>query len=110
MNLQTFKVGEARYGIVSNGERAIISEPDFCHIVELNNGFVLLGGDNGSRHTLLVKDLLARAEPITSMKDFGHYWGIKPRVKQNYLGLLATMKELGIPTDDMPEWPKRFYE
>ncbi len=114
-----------QYGIVVGKDEFIVMESDFVHFTAPKNEPVklLVGYDRtegepteeGWRQLFIedvkqiftLDELLERAvETKLGVRDdeFGHYWGIKPRVAYNYHLLLGTMREIGADTSAMPEW------
>jgi hypothetical protein len=113
-----------RYGIIVGKTQFIVTETDFVHGMQSKLLTVLLpvewdrSGDSAPdadgwqllplktvNKTFALGELLALATE-TELRDFGHYWGIKDRVRTNYGMLLDSMKDIGADVSVMPEWGK----
>lgn len=94
-----FQVDKTFLGLIEGERGFIVTEKDFCHGVFSFDETYL---------TLTLPELKEICEPEPVDIDgtrWGHYWGIKQRVKENYHGLLVSMREIGADTGSMPKWP-----
>lgn len=84
-----------RYGLIIGTKGYIHTERDFTHYVYTN--------------LEQTAEFLANKESATPVRvcEFGHYWGIKDRVRENYEWLLESMAEIGADAIAMPKWPTR---
>lgn len=95
--------GEPLGIIVALDGRVIVVETDFIHHIQNPDDGIYIGDDESGAVYCTVSESKASLVPIL-ISDFGHYWGINHRVRQNYSLLLKTMRELGIDTSAMPRW------
>lgn len=97
--MKQFQVDDSFLGLIVGTSGFIVTEKDFCHSIHSLDGDFL---------TLRLDELQSICEPDEVDIDgerWGHYWGIKDRVKENYHGLLESMREIGADTSVMPKWP-----
>lgn len=88
-----FEDDGGKFGLIVGETHHIITEPDFCHSVF----------PNVDTAEFLAQKEMASATPVR-ITAFGHYFGIKTRVRDNYDLLIQSMREIGLDASDMPEW------
>ena len=93
--------------VIEGKDSLIITEHDFVHWIEREQSVeieIFDGNLNSRIVTLRIDELLTRLREELDITEWGHYWGIKSRVASNYQWLLRSMREIGLSTDDMPEF------
>jgi hypothetical protein len=110
--LKQFKPGSVMFGFVAGPKGYIVTENDFCHQVralseniELRIGMPWEATDEQSTfQTFTISEIREAAEPVSLLREWAHYWGIKTRIADNYRELLKSMREIGLDTKSMPKW------
>jgi hypothetical protein len=81
--LMSFIVGNQKYGVLVGKFGYIVTENDFCYQVRsLNENIELRASWSYEPYQfelLTLPEIQARAIPITSYREWAHYWGIKAR-------------------------------
>lgn len=96
--------------IEGENDKVIVTEHDFRHWVEENPNEIsveIFRADTiiGSRLVYFTKEeLLKRCTREVDIMEWGHYFGIKSRVKYNYYLLLESMRSVGLSILNMPTW------
>lgn len=103
--LQQFNAGQCRYGLIEGSEGYIVTETDFCHeALPLNKPVVLDTVRNEQYQVFTLEEIRLLASPVTSFREWAHYWGIKDRIERNYRLLLNSMRDIGADVSQMPAW------
>jgi len=103
--IRQFKAGNYIYGLICTEKKYIIVDTDFCHYIYNNEDNVEL--DFFSEVVSVSLEYLNFASfQIKDLTLWGHYWGIKNRVRSNYNLLLETMQHYNIDVSEMPKWPR----
>ncbi len=107
--IKTFTFNTQNFLIITGENGYIISENDFCHEICVNDERQVFTLPDGSTINFRLDEMLNQNNDIVDISKFGHYWGIKSRVHENYNLLLKSMLE--IKADDtefclMPAWGK----
>ena len=77
----------------------IITEDDFCHVIVKSQETTMIGvGVEVS-----VEELTKCLGEEVDVRRWGHYFGIKARVEQNYLKFQKSLKKIGAKVE-LPEW------
>lgn len=110
--LQQFAAGNYSYGFIEGPKGYIVTETDFCHQVRTLNENIEMrirmpweaADDLLAFQCFTLDQLRELAQPIPCYRKWAHYWGIKARIAGNYQEFLASMREIGLATGDMPKW------
>jgi hypothetical protein len=99
------------YGVIVGVHGYIVTETDCCHALskfgdteELR--YTWSDGVESAYTTISIGEMLDRATPVPVNK-FVAYWGIKPRMRENYRILLDSVKEIGADLTQFPEWGEK---
>lgn len=106
--IRQFEVRGQKYGLICGKESFIVTENDFVHALYPNDESVSVTHPGNDYTILSLKDIAELSKPLTSLRGFGHYWGIKDRVGMNYFELMRSMREIGADVGGMPEWGKEW--
>lgn len=99
--LKKITLGHRSYGFAVGPKGFIVSNNEFIHgIYELDQVAPLNTGKpfEPKYEQFTLADLSAADSAPLSMREWGHYWGIKPRMAGNYALLLKSMREVGLDT------------
>jgi len=103
--MKKFNLNTWEFGLIVGRRGYIVTETDFCHIVYdlYDTAGLRCGFGQEDFRQLALDELNAMSTPV-AVSDFGHYWGVKWRVRDNYQGLLMSMADIEADTSGMPKW------
>lgn len=106
--LLQFMAGPMSQGFVEGPFGYLVADTDFCYsargLRENIDLRITWAWEERRCHLFTLDELRAVATPITSFREWGHYWGIKGRIAANYRDFLKAMESIGADVSDMPKW------
>lgn len=110
--LQQFKPGSVQFGFIAGPKGYIVTENDFCHQVRALSENIELRismpweatDEQRTFQTFTISEIREIAQPVPSLREWAHYWGIKARNADNYKDFLRSVREIGLNPKDMPAW------
>lgn len=94
------------YGVIFGEKQYIVTNNEFIHWLTPNLESSELMGKypEWKKVALNLREIKERATEVLDIPAFGHYWGIKSRMRDNYDLLKQSMREIGVSTKNMPEF------
>lgn len=107
-DLTTEEEYDPELAVIVGKKGVIVTNNEFIHWIEkeeLIQVEVFERNSFGSRLLdLNLSDVIQRQGEEVNLQEWGHYWGIKDRMARNYRTLLSSMREVGLKTDNMPDF------
>jgi|SRR5687768_17018145 len=111
--LRQFDAGKRNLGFIEGPAGYIVTENDFCHQVRslaenielrIRMPWEAEQENLPAFQVFTLEQIREMATPVTSFREWVHYWGIKARIRSNYEELLDSMREIGADPRTMPGW------